>query len=56
MLLLLTWAAVISAFRYLLPPSTVGPEVVTMLTVFVGFALMVRFLLRGTSEDARPAS
>jgi hypothetical protein len=41
MLLLLTWAAVVSAFRYLLPPSSVGPEVVTMLTVFVLLALIL---------------
>jgi hypothetical protein len=41
MLLLLTWTAVASAFRYLLPPSTVGREVATMLTVFVVLALIL---------------
>jgi hypothetical protein len=47
MLLLMTWLAVASAFRYLLPPSVVGREVVTMLTVFVLLALaMNRMLLR----------
>jgi hypothetical protein len=49
MLLLLTWLAVASAFRYLLPPSAVGREVVTMLTVFVLLALaMSLMLVRGT--------
>jgi hypothetical protein len=47
MLLLVTWVAVASAFRYLLPPSAVGREVVTMLTVFVLLAVtMNRMLLR----------
>ena len=46
MLLLVTWTAVASAFRYLLPPSIVGPEVVTMLTVFVVLALILSFMLR----------
>jgi hypothetical protein len=41
MLLPLTWTAVASAFRYLLPPSTVGREVATMLTVFVVLALIL---------------
>ena len=45
MLLLLTWAAVVSAFRYLLPPSSVGPEVVTMLAVFVVLALVVSIMI-----------
>ena len=45
MLLLLTWAAVASAFRYLLPPSSVGREVVTMLTVFVVLALIVTVMI-----------
>ena len=45
MLLLVTWAAVVSAFRYLLPPSSVGPEVVTMLTVFVVLALILSVML-----------
>ena len=46
MLLLLTWTAVASAVRYLLPPSNIGPEVVTMLTVFVVLALIVSLMLR----------
>jgi hypothetical protein len=41
MLLLLTWLAVDSAFRYLLPPSAVGREVVTMLIVFVLLAIVM---------------
>ena len=45
MLLLLTWLAVASAFRYLLPPSGVGREVVTMLTVFVSLALVMSLML-----------
>ena len=45
MLLLVTWTAVASAFRYLLPPSTVGREVVTMLTVFVVLALVLSLML-----------
>ena len=45
MLLILTWLAVDSAFRYLLPPSAVGREVVTMLTVFVLLAFVVTFML-----------
>ena len=52
MLLLLTWAAVISSFRYLFPPSSVGPEVVTMLTVFVVFALILSLMLRVAPEHA----
>jgi hypothetical protein len=52
MLLLLTWLAVASAFRYLLPPSGVGREAVTMLAVFVFLALaMSLMLLRGRSLD-----
>jgi len=51
MLLLLTWSAVASAFRYLLPPSTVGREVATMLTVFVVLALILSLMLRVASED-----
>ena len=50
MLLLLTWTAVASAFRYLLPPSSVGREVVTMLTVFVLLALAMSFMLRRPAE------
>jgi hypothetical protein len=45
MLLLVTWTAVASAFRYLLPPSGVGREVVTMLTVFVVLALVMSLVL-----------
>jgi hypothetical protein len=45
MLLLLTWTAVASAFRYLLPPSSVGREVSTMLTVFVCLALVMNLML-----------
>jgi hypothetical protein len=43
---------VIYAFRYLLPPSSVVPEVVTMLTVFVVFALISSLLLRGDAEHS----
>jgi len=50
MLLLITWLAVASAFRYFLPPSAVGRETVTMLAVFVALALvMSRMLLRRQS-------
>ena len=45
MLLLVTWLAVASAFRYLLPPSGVGREVVTMLTVFVFMAFAMSLML-----------
>ena len=45
MLLLLTWTAVASAFRYLLPPSTVGRESLTMLMVFVCLALVMSIML-----------
>ena len=45
MLLMLTWLAVDCAFRYLLPPSAAGREVVTMLTVFVLLALVVTVML-----------
>ena len=45
MLLLLTWTAVASAFRYLLPPSTVGRESFTMLIVFVCLALVMSLML-----------
>jgi hypothetical protein len=54
MLLLLTWTAVVSSFRYLLPPSRVGPEVVTMLTVFVALASILSVMLRGASDHRRP--
>ncbi len=53
MFLLVTWAAVFSAFRYLLPPSSVGPEVVTMLTVFVVLALILSLMVRAASERPR---
>ena len=52
MLLLVTWAAVVSSLRYLLPPSSVGPEVVTMLTVFVILALILSFMLHAAPEPA----
>jgi hypothetical protein len=45
MLLLLTWAAVGNAFRYLLPPSRVGREVWTMLAVFVCCAIVTSIML-----------
>jgi hypothetical protein len=45
MLLLVTWLAVASAFRYLLPPSGVGREAVTMLAVFVFLALVMSLML-----------
>ncbi len=44
MLLLVTWMAVADAFRFLFPPSTLGPEVATLLTVFVVFAAIVTFM------------
>jgi hypothetical protein len=50
MLLLVTWTAVASAFRYFLPPSAVGRETVTMLTVFVVLALVMSVMLRGASR------
>ena len=56
MLLLVTWTAVASAFRYLLPPSSVGLEVVTMLTVFVVLALILSVMLRVASKHRRLAS
>ena len=64
MLLLVTWMAVASAFRYLLPPSGVGREVVTMLTVFVVLALVVSLMIlpgrllaaQRTTGILRPAS
>jgi hypothetical protein len=43
---------VVSSFRYLLPPSSVGPEVVTMLTVFVVLALILSRMLRVAPEHA----
>jgi len=58
MLLLVTWAAVASSFRYLLPPSSAGPEVATMLTVFVILALILGVMLRvaqPTSDGSRLA-
>ena len=39
-------------FRYLLPPSNVGREVVTMLTVFVVLALILSLMLRVEPEHA----
>jgi len=55
MLLLLTWSAVFSAFRYLLPPSRVGPEAKTMLPIFVAFALLITLMVRDASERDRLA-
>lgn len=52
MLLLLTWSAVASAFRYVLPPSAVGRETVTMLTVFVLLALVTSLMLRARRDPA----
>jgi hypothetical protein len=54
MLLLVTWTAVVSAFRYLLPPSSVGREVVAMLVVFVTLAMVMSLMLpgRGQASDA----
>ena len=45
MLLLLTWAAEASAFRFFLPPSSVGRESSTLLAVFVGLALVMSLML-----------
>ena len=45
MLLLLTWAAEASAFRFFLPPSSVGRESATLLAVFVGLALVMSLML-----------
>jgi hypothetical protein len=53
MLLLVTWTAVASAFRYLLPPSTVGREVATMLTVFVVLALVMSLMLLRRRHPSR---
>lgn len=59
MLLLVTWAAVVSAFRYLLPPSSVGPEVGTMLMVFGVLALILSVMIHSersaTSGSTRAA-
>ena len=52
MLLLLTWLAVLSAFRYLLPPSRVGPEAMTMLPIFVAFALVISLMVRTVRHTA----
>jgi hypothetical protein len=51
MLLLLTWSAVANSFRFLMPPSRLGPEVLTMLTVFVALALITSVMLRDAPED-----
>ena len=45
MLLLITWTAVASAFRYFLPPSAIGRETATMLTVFVALGLVMSLML-----------
>jgi hypothetical protein len=41
MFLLLTWTAVATDFRHILPPKPIGPAEVTMLTVFVLFAAAI---------------
>jgi preprotein translocase subunit SecG len=56
MLLLITWTAVASAFRYFLPPSTVGRETVTMLTVFVVLALVMTVALSRKSSGTATRS
>ena len=56
MLQLITWTAVASAFRYFLPPSAIGRETATMLTVFVVLALVMTVMLQGAAERHRPAS
>lgn len=53
MLLMLTWLAVASAFRYFLPPPAVGRETATMLAVFVAFAAVMTVMLR--QRPAAPA-
>jgi hypothetical protein len=53
MLLLLTWLAVASAFRYLLPPSTIGREVATMLPLFVVQAGVMSLMLLGSRGAGR---
>ncbi|MSV28402.1 MAG: hypothetical protein EXQ52_06610 [Bryobacterales bacterium] len=50
MFLLLTWTAVASAFRYLLPPTKAGREPVTMLIVFALFAIAITLLAEGGSR------
>ena len=42
--------------RYFLPPSSVGREVVTMLTVFVVLALILGLMLHVASEQGRLTS
>jgi hypothetical protein len=56
MLLLLTWLAVVSAFRYLLPPSRAALESVTMLTVFVCLALVMSLMLPREVSHAQSPS
>ena len=52
LLLILTWLAVASAFRYFLPPpSAVGRETVTMLAVFVAFAAIVTLMVRAAPNS-----
>jgi hypothetical protein len=45
MLLFLTWLAVANTFRYLLPPSEIGRETFTLLTVFVLLATIVSVMI-----------
>ncbi len=56
MFYLLTWTAVASAFRYLLPPTTAGREPVTMLIVFVLFALAITLMAEGGKRPLLKAS
>ncbi len=53
--LLLTWTAVGTAFRYLLPPSRISSEAVTMLIVFVLFAVAATWLVAGMGERGTSA-
>jgi hypothetical protein len=53
MFLLLTWTAVGHAFRYVLPPVVIGPEVFTMLSAFVLLAIAVTFGCLALLRDRR---
>jgi hypothetical protein len=52
MFLLLTWTAVASSFRYLLPPAPAGREPVTMLAVFVALAIAVTLMMAAKSPTS----
>jgi len=56
MLLLITWTAVASAFRYFLPPSAIGRETATMLTVFVVLAVVMSAMLPRELNETREAT